>query len=125
VSCGRYDEAHALGHFETTHHPLALSLTHLNAWCYECDQEVPMAASKAVKECVRAARRALLGETHESSSSDDDGDKADGYNDDDYGEAEGQHKSKSSSTTTIGATETGQASCRASSPLTRACRVAC
>lgn len=36
IRCGRYVNAHAKAHFESSGHCTAISLTDLSAWCYHC-----------------------------------------------------------------------------------------
>ncbi|CAI5448176.1 unnamed protein product [Caenorhabditis angaria] len=38
--CGRFVNEHAIRHYETTNHPMALSLADLSAWCYPCESYV-------------------------------------------------------------------------------------
>jgi len=40
VGCCRFKGAHALKHFETTKHPIALSFSDLSIWCYECESYI-------------------------------------------------------------------------------------
>nr|CAG4709546.1 unnamed protein product [Naegleria fowleri] len=40
VCCSRYRKAHMMNHFESTHHPMVLSLADLSIYCYECDAYV-------------------------------------------------------------------------------------
>lgn len=40
VACGRYNEEHALRHFEETSHPLAIEVNEKYVFCYVCDEYV-------------------------------------------------------------------------------------
>ncbi|XP_002734273.1 ubiquitin carboxyl-terminal hydrolase 44-like [Saccoglossus kowalevskii] len=40
VACGRYNEEHALKHFEERHHPVALEVNEKYVFCYICDDYV-------------------------------------------------------------------------------------
>jgi NAD-dependent SIR2 family protein deacetylase len=40
VHCSRYVKAHALAHFDTAHHAVAISLADLSVWCFACDAYV-------------------------------------------------------------------------------------
>ncbi|VDN97124.1 unnamed protein product [Rodentolepis nana] len=37
VYCGRYAQGHMLQHYNTSQHPIVLSLADLSAWCYVCN----------------------------------------------------------------------------------------
>jgi NAD-dependent protein deacetylase sirtuin 2 len=59
VLCSRYVRGHSLGHFQDKRaeggHEVAISLTDLSVWCYECDSYV---ASSDVSELLRQLSRA-------------------------------------------------------------------
>jgi len=40
TGCCRFKGAHALKHFETTNHPIALSFSDLSIWCYSCESYI-------------------------------------------------------------------------------------
>jgi len=40
VGCCRFKGAHALHHFTTTKHPIAMSFSDLSTWCYECESYI-------------------------------------------------------------------------------------
>jgi len=40
TGCCRFKGAHALKHFETTNHPIALSFSDLSIWCYSCENYI-------------------------------------------------------------------------------------
>ncbi|XP_074660354.1 ubiquitin carboxyl-terminal hydrolase 44-like isoform X2 [Tubulanus polymorphus] len=40
VACGRYNEEHALQHYQDTKHPLALEVNEKYVYCYECEDYV-------------------------------------------------------------------------------------
>lgn len=56
VVCSRYVHSHGVEHFEATAHPLALSLSDLSVWCYECSSYVKMREQWALQEKVYRAK---------------------------------------------------------------------
>ncbi len=55
MRCSRYAKAHNVAHFQEHQHCLALSLSDLTVWCYECDKYVK---SSALHELLEGAERA-------------------------------------------------------------------
>nr|CDS25446.1 histone deacetylase 6 [Hymenolepis microstoma] len=52
VYCGRYAQGHMLEHYNTSQHPIVLSLADLSAWCYVCNGYIH-------NEILLEAKRAL------------------------------------------------------------------
>ncbi|KAL8603378.1 hypothetical protein ACOMHN_004229 [Nucella lapillus] len=53
-------EKHALKHFESPHsgvHCIVANLTTWAAWCYSCDNDIPVESSKRVQECIDFLRK--------------------------------------------------------------------
>ncbi|XP_076466715.1 ubiquitin carboxyl-terminal hydrolase 45-like [Babylonia areolata] len=53
-------EKHAVKHFETPHsgiHCIVANLTTWTAWCYTCDNDIPVESSKRVQECIDFLRK--------------------------------------------------------------------
>jgi mono-ADP-ribosyltransferase sirtuin 6 len=40
VGCGRFRNSHAKEHYEQTRHAIAISVSDLNVWCYECESYI-------------------------------------------------------------------------------------
>ena len=48
-------DRHAVKHYETPHsaiHCIMVNLTSWSAWCYRCDDDIPIERSKRIQECV-------------------------------------------------------------------------
>ncbi|PVD29251.1 hypothetical protein C0Q70_11848 [Pomacea canaliculata] len=53
-------EKHALKHFQTPHsgdHSIVVNLATWAAWCYNCDNNIPVESSKRIQECVNFLRK--------------------------------------------------------------------
>lgn len=51
--CGRAANRHALKHYHTVHsesHALCIDTTLMRVWCYDCDNQIKISASKKLKE---------------------------------------------------------------------------
>ncbi len=59
VCCSRYVQSHMVHHFESTNHPIVVSLSDLSFWCYKCDSYI---VSNELNPCKNALYKAKFGE---------------------------------------------------------------
>jgi len=49
IGCGRRDNVHAMGHFNTTKHALTLKLNTFEMWCYGCERWIGQKGSNLIE----------------------------------------------------------------------------
>ncbi|KAI3409969.1 Histone deacetylase 6 [Globodera pallida] len=63
VNCSRFVEGHAVTHYETANHPIALSYADVSVWCYTCNAYLD---NNAFASAIKAARESKFGQDEQS-----------------------------------------------------------
>ena len=56
VFCGRYINGHMVAHYESSGHPLAISLADVSVWCFSCDAYLDHASLRPAKNTVHRGK---------------------------------------------------------------------
>ena len=62
VLCGRHVNKHMLQHSKAENHPVAVSLSDLSVWCFECDSYISQSTNAAVLSMFRKLHELKCGE---------------------------------------------------------------